>query len=188
MGSSWHPATRPTPESPTSPKTLRKATDPFGFVIDGSTGPAYTVLGNVATSNTAGFSIRGIGHLVRQNVATVTVPAKASLSGQDPRFIRNTIVGNQAAGIFLGLNVTGPMNINRNNIYGNLGISTGLNCGIANQSGPKSTPETISGVPSGPGPDPADAAGRALGANGSRCDDGVGTETLVIRSRGSHSR
>ena len=160
-----------------------KGNQSFGFVIDGSTGPAYTVLGNVAVSNAAGFSIRGIGHLVRQNVATGNRPGDGFfLSGQNLRVIRNTIVGNQAAGIFLGLDVTGPMNINRNNIYGNMGIgsSSEPNCGITNQSEQRiDARNNFWGLPSGPGPDPADAAGRASGATGSQCDTQTGAETLV---------
>ena len=104
------------------------------------------------------------------------------LSGQNLRVIRNTIVGNQAAGIFLGLDVTGPMNINRNNIYGNMGIgsSSEPNCGITNQSEQRiDARNNFWGLPSGPGPDPADAAGRASGATGSQCDTQTGAETLV---------
>jgi hypothetical protein len=134
----------------------------YGFVIESGAGPAYSVVGNVAASNGGGFSIDGIGHLVRRNIAINNNQA-FGIEGENSRYIRlvgNSIIGNRVGMIILP-DVPGPIDIHRSNLYGNVGggSSSEPNCAITNQSAARiDARNNFWGLPSGPGPDPADEA------------------------------
>lgn len=164
-------------------ENIARGNESFGFVIAGGTGPAYTVLRNVATSNASGFSIDGVGHRVRQNVAMNNMGGFIIVgSSKDLKLELNTAVGNLGAGIFIGPNVPGPIDIHRNNIYGSFGVSSSSerNCGITNQSGRTiDARDNFWGLSSGPGPDPADQAGPQMQPE-PLCDAEVGSKTLVV--------
>ena len=134
----------------------------WGFVISSGEGPAFTLVGNTATNNGGGYSLDGRGLLARRNIA-MNNNQGFGIQGErssNMLLVGNSIIGNRA-GIFIGPDVPGPIDIHRSNIYGNVGgnSSTEPNCGISNQSGrPIDARNNFWGLPSGPGPDPADEA------------------------------
>lgn len=151
-----------------------------GFAIESGTGPAYTLVGNVATGNSGGFSLNGRGLVVRRNVAIDNNVGMQIASGaSNLLLVGNSIIGGRLGGISILIDAPGPIDIHRNNIYGNAGgVSSSIeaNCGISNQSGRQvDARNNFWGLPGGPGVDPADNAGRPAG-----CDPGIGSETLVV--------
>jgi hypothetical protein len=151
-----------------------------GFVIESGTGPAYTLVGNVATGNPGGFSLDGRGLVVRRNVAmNNNVGVQIEGDASNLLLAENSIIGNRLGGVSIGLNVPGPIDIHRSNIYGNAGgasPSIETNCGISNLSGRQiDARNNFWGLPSGPGANPADNAGPGTG-----CDAEAGSETLLV--------
>jgi hypothetical protein len=114
----------------------------------------YVVEGNSAIGNIgAGFEL---GHEPISNL-----PASVS------SFRHNNAIGNAGPGILV-FQVVNVSNFSRNNIYGNSISGGNPNCGIWNQSGSKlNAAGNFWGAATGPGADPADAAGGACDQNGS---------------------
>jgi hypothetical protein len=149
-----------------------------GFVIESGTGPAYSIIGNVATGNPGGFSFDGRGLVARRNVAmNNNVGMQIEGDASNVLLTENSIIGNLFGGVSVGLNVPGPIDIHRSNIYGNAGTASSsieMNCGISNQSERQiDARNNFWGLPGGPGADPADNVGPGTG-----CDVGIGSETL----------
>jgi hypothetical protein len=155
-----------------------------GFSITSGQGPGYVLIGNISTSNGIGFELNGIGHFVHRNVALNNFTG-FSLGGdlQNLRLVGNSSLGNRGAGIFIG-SISGPIDIHQNNIYGNVGGYSipRPNCGIVNVSGfTVDATNNFWGLPSGPGPDPADDAGPGTICQTPLFDDGrPQSETLVV--------
>jgi parallel beta-helix repeat protein len=111
------------------------------------------VVRNNVIENADGISVEGTGHQLIENIVTGPGWGFSILSG-DAFLLRNEIIGNHAAGIFIypGAN---PL-IRDNNIYGNGGPFY-PNCGIYNNSGRTITAsKNYWGASTGPGSDPAD--------------------------------
>ncbi len=147
-------------------------------------GSGNEVRNNVASSNgSQGFVIVGTRHMIQDNVASNNVTG-FGIQGTDIRLLRNAALGNKFFGISvetLGASAT----ISKNNIYGNNSVSfNGLtNCGIQNMSGNAIfATGNFWGMPSGPGPDPADNAG-----SGSGCDVAASKTIIIPFAREWHS-
>jgi Right handed beta helix region len=139
------------------------------FFVQGS---GHTVSNNVASDNArAGFGVHGSDQKVKDNIADSNVLGFDVSSGH---FTGNLVTGNQLHGFVvngsdveihrnhivsngnLGIRASSTAVITENNIFGN--DTLGGNCGLLNQSGTTlAAPNNFWGVPSGPGPDPADA-------------------------------
>jgi len=156
---------------------LARGNGEYGFVIEAGAAPGYAIIGNVATSNGGGFSFDGRDLLARRNIA-INNGQGVSIEGENTSnmmLLESSIIGNDA-GIIIGSEVPGPVDIHRSNIYGNVGgtSTTEPNCGISNQDGLVDARNNFWGLPTGPGPDPADDAGRP------GCDVSAESETLVV--------
>jgi parallel beta-helix repeat protein len=128
-----------------------------GFFVIGNA--SHQVIGNTASRNGGGFALNGNGFLLKNN----TITANGEGIGTGGNFaggytiVRNTIVGNQFAGIHFGFD-TASSQVHENNIFGNGDFVE--NCGVINES-PNAMNATNNywGAASGPGPNPADNAG-----------------------------
>jgi hypothetical protein len=174
---------------------LARGNTSAGFLIGDSVNVSgHTVKDNIATGNgAAGFTTSGAGHNVRNNIANGNLGSGFSifgdgqnyyhnnvsvgngragftislLPGASLRFYRNSAIGNTGVGIYVSQRAEN-VEINRNNIFGNLGVepSPTPNCGLVNQSSSTiDATKNFWGAASGPGSDPADDAGP-----GSGCD------------------
>ncbi|NMO15972.1 hypothetical protein HPC49_17180 [Pyxidicoccus fallax] len=157
-----------------------------GFNLGATGAEGHFVIGNVAVSNGNeqeggnGISLFGERQRVMGNRSIGNDGLGFFLVGAGgPEFLfqENEAIGNRGVGIWAEQSL--PMELHRNNIYGNLGLPLfGFfpalpNCGLANRSGSDiDATRNYWGAPSGPGPDPADDAGP-----GSICD--LNGETLV---------
>jgi parallel beta-helix repeat protein len=156
----------------------------FESMLNGfsSTGAATALflIGNRASGNLIGFSVSGESLVLKHNVASGNVDG-VSVDSPNLTIVRNTIVGNRSAGLYVGPRVTADnATIRQNNIFGNDGTENApndvtTNCGLVSQYG-NVVDATFNywGAPTGPGPDPADAAGP-----GSGCDLS-GSQTQVV--------
>ncbi|MBX5460154.1 MAG: right-handed parallel beta-helix repeat-containing protein [Steroidobacteraceae bacterium] len=168
-----------------------------GFTI--TSGRNVRLIGNVASGNgedlrnpapdpvtgepifptAAGFNITDGNLQAEDNVAIGNFGPGFRVAGTTDgqgtvRFRNNAATGNGGAGFHLVASARGEqVLVRRNNIFGNLGGDSG--CGLINQSGERvDARNNFWGAPTGPGEDPADAAGPDSG-----CDRGVGSETQV---------
>jgi parallel beta-helix repeat protein len=136
----------------------------MGFELTG-TAP-HVAVGNRSDANHDGFAVSGGPFQFRQNtvVGNTGVGFIVTNSGGPFEgghlFRENSVIGNRDPGfVFTG---RGNNTVRRNNIFGN------GDCGIFNQSNFVVTAtQNFWGLPSGPGVDPADAAGPPCDARGS---------------------
>jgi len=141
-----------------------------GFELSG---PSFhpRLISNVSSHNGAGVRVAGVsdaeirGNTLSGNIGHGIAVLNVSRSVQ---IKDNTIVGNTGAGVFM-LGSLDNIVIRANNIYGNIGVSNYLgpdinspNCGIINVGvdSPVDASNNYWGSAAGPGPDPADNAGR----------------------------
>jgi len=130
------------------------------------------MVGNVSSHNATGVRVGEIDDAeIVANSLTGNNGAGIFVNGgttQTVHITDNTIVGNIGAGVYLLGWIADPL-IQRNNIYGNAGVSSPdlpaldtRNCGIANVDvqQPLVATNNYWGSASGPGPDPADNAGK----------------------------
>ncbi|WP_333875192.1 right-handed parallel beta-helix repeat-containing protein [Methylobacter sp.] len=139
-------------------------------------GNGNEVSNNVANSNgSQGFVIVGTKHLIRDNVAGNNATG-FGIQGTDIKLLQNAALGNKFFGISVDI-AGASATISNNNIYGNNSVPLNgvTNCGIQNASGNTIVAnDNFWGMPSGPGADPADNAGKDSG-----CDT-QGSDTTVI--------
>jgi hypothetical protein len=183
-----HDETHTIPERVFMAGNTASANTKVGFSLRGQ-GFQLQLIENVASNNGTGVDIEGNSYHIRNNSvlgnAGPGLLINGRLAGSDLQITGNTIVGNIGAGILILPDATNNV-IRGNNIWGNFGagpvptvpsIVSTLNCGIANagfdQLRPVTTDATNNywGSPAGPGPDPADNAGKG-------CDFNQGTTVV----------
>ena len=143
------------------------------------------MIGNFANNNGTGIFVAGNDFEIRNNSvfgnAGPGILINGVIGGLRLAITGNSIIGNRGAGVFILIGDTSDY-ISRNNIYGNFGavqppiglsLPSTLNCGIVNAGFPGQGPSSAIdatdnywGSPNGPGPDPADNAGKACDFNG----------------------
>jgi parallel beta-helix repeat protein len=148
-----------------------------GFDIGGTGGHHFS--GNVASGNGTGFDVEfGDGDVFTGNLVNGNGGSGFLIEGGTGHVLTgNAIVGNKGVGVALAGATSAA--ITKNNIYGNADGAAfpATNCGIFNQSDLLSQAGTIDatnnywGAPTGPGANPADAAGNLF------CDFGQSDTT-----------
>jgi Right handed beta helix region len=157
----------------------------IGFDLRGR-GFELQLIGNVVANNQGiGIDIEGEGYQIRNNSVLgnaaegILINGRSRPAAGNIQITGNTIVGNIGAGIILLAGPTGNV-IHGNNIWGNWGAGSipaapplggFLNCGVVNDGGGERPPATDAtnnfwGSATGPGPDPADNAGKGCDFNG----------------------
>src|SRR5579872_1182599 len=156
----------------------------IGFDLRGR-GFELQLIGNVVANNQGiGILVAGQGYQIRNNSVLgnaaegILIDGRSQPAAGDVQITGNTIVGNIGAGIILLAGPTGNV-IRGNNIWGNWGagsiaaappLGSFLNCGVVNDGGGGPVPATdvtnnFWGSATGPGPDPADNAGKGCDFN-----------------------
>jgi hypothetical protein len=134
-------------------------------------GPELLFTDNIADNNVQGAFLGGEGSIVRRNSIGNSGREGVLLDGGGVKaFTDNSVIGNRGPGVtvFRGTSVERFV---RNNIYGNGTSETPFagepqpNCGLLNASRMNLiAPNNFWGLPSGPGPDPADEVCNILGS------------------------
>ena len=130
----------------------------YGFDVSSGTGHVFT--GNLAASNSYGFSFDSpMAVTLKGNEASGNSAYGIFFSsGVTPVVTKNSVIGNVSYGIY---STTVNGHISMNNIYGN---DPTTNCGIyLGTSGTLAADQNYWGKAGGPGADPADAACAAVG-------------------------